>query len=104
MIHRFSRGDKIPPQMFKHQFFIALTLGFVVFLFGVAGYSLIEGWKPFDALYMTVITLATIGYQEVNTLSTAGRVFTIVLIFVGIGVVAFILDSGVKMIFEGDFQ
>ena len=45
---------------------------------------LIEGWSFADALYMTVITMSTIGYGEVKTLSSSGRIFTILLIVVGV--------------------
>lgn len=74
----------------------------VVLATGVAGYSLIEGWPLFDALYMTVITLATVGYGETHELSTAGRAFTIVLIFSGIGVLAWTISSLTAFIIEGE--
>jgi voltage-gated potassium channel len=45
----------------------------------------LEGWSFLDALFMTVITITTVGYEEVHPLSPVGRVFTIVLIFVGVG-------------------
>lgn len=57
---------------------LALTIGA-----GTAGYCLLEHWSPLDALYMTVITLATVGYGETHPLSDAGRVFTMGLIVVG---------------------
>jgi voltage-gated potassium channel len=63
---------------------VALLIG-VVMLGGTAGYVLIEGWGPFDALYMTVITITTVGYREVHPLSPAGRVFTMVIILTGVG-------------------
>lgn len=63
---------------------IILTLFFLL-LVGTGGYVLIEGWSVLDALYMTVITLATIGFGEVQPLSSAGRIFTMALIFLGIG-------------------
>ncbi|MCC2670195.1 MAG: TrkA protein [Armatimonadetes bacterium] len=66
------------------RFRFAVLALLVVMAAGVVGYVAIEGWSVFDALYMTVITLATIGYGEVNTLSQAGRVFTIVLIMAGL--------------------
>lgn len=69
----------------------ALLLG--VHVLGVIGYMLIEGWGPFDALYMTVITIATVGYGETNPLSTAGRTFTIALIFIGIGTFTYAVSS-----------
>ncbi|HMB27189.1 MAG TPA: potassium channel family protein, partial [Blastocatellia bacterium] len=44
--------------------------------FGTVGYRALEGWSWFDGLYMTVITLATIGYGETHPLTPAGRAFT----------------------------
>ena len=51
---------------------------------GTIGYRWIEGWSWFDSLYMTVITLSTVGYREVHDLSTAGQVFTMVICVGGI--------------------
>ncbi len=68
-------------------------LGFIVgiVLFGVLGYMILEGWSLLDALYMTVITITTVGYGEVRELSNGGRVFTVILIFLGIGIMAYFL-------------
>jgi len=52
---------------------------------GTAGYVLIEGWSWWDAFYMTVITITTVGYGEVHPLSTAGRVLTVAVILGGVG-------------------
>ena len=52
---------------------------------GTMGYMLIEEWSLFDALYMTVITLTMVGYNEVHHLSDMGRAFSIVLILSGVG-------------------
>lgn len=57
---------------------------FGVLIFGTAGYGLIEGWGPLDGFYMSVITLATVGYGETQALSGPGRVFTCFLIFISI--------------------
>jgi voltage-gated potassium channel len=45
---------------------------------GTIGYSLIEKWSLFDSLYMTIITLTTVGFEEIQTLTRAGRIFTTV--------------------------
>ncbi len=62
---------------------------FIVLLFlpviGTAGYMIIEDWPWLDALYMSVITLTTVGYLEVQPLTTAGRIFTMGYLFFGVG-------------------
>lgn len=69
---------------------------------GTLGYHWIEGWPLFDGLYMTVVTLATVGYSETHSLSTAGRAFTMLLITGGIGVVAYAFSTITAIIVEGD--
>jgi voltage-gated potassium channel len=61
----------------------------VAILTGVAGYCLIEGWSVFDALYMTVITITTVGYLEVHPMSAAGRTFTMFLLLFGVVILFF---------------
>ena len=56
-------------------------------LYGTIGYRVIEGYSLLDAVYMTVITLATIGYGEIEPLSPTGRIFTITLVAFGVVVV-----------------
>jgi voltage-gated potassium channel len=70
-------------------------------LIGTAGYVLIEAWTPFDALYMTVITLATVGYGETHPLSFAGRLFTVLLILGGVSIVAYTFSILTSTIVEG---
>jgi len=67
---------------------------------GVAGYMAIEGWSFLDALYMTVITLSTVGYKEVGDLSTGGRVFSIFLIVGGVGVIAYAFGAAIQYLGE----
>jgi voltage-gated potassium channel len=74
----------------------------IVVAIGVIGYKLIEGWTLLDSLYMTVITLGTVGYREVHPLSTGGMVFTIVLIVIGVGVIFYALTTMVQYIIEGN--
>lgn len=71
---------------------------------GTLGYKLIEGWSLFDGLYMTVITLATVGYGETHPLTTAGRVFTMGLILVGIAVVTYAFSTTTAIIVEGELS
>ncbi|MFC1889518.1 potassium channel family protein [Thermodesulfobacteriota bacterium] len=67
-------------------------LCFIV-LAGIAGYRTIEQWSLMDSLFMTIITLTTVGYGEVQPLSPAGRIFTVVLITLGVGFVAYTIGS-----------
>ena len=68
---------------------------------GTYGYMLIEGWEAIDAAYMTVITLATVGYGEVHTVSKAGRIYTICLILVGVGFIGYVAGSVIQFMVEG---
>jgi voltage-gated potassium channel len=76
----------------------------IIISFGTIGYMLIEGWGLLDSLYMTVITLSTVGFKEVGDLSTAGRLFTIILIIGGVGTVLYALGKGARFILEGELQ
>jgi voltage-gated potassium channel len=90
--------------IFRKKLIISLILFIVVLLSGTAGYYFIEGWEVFDSLYMTVITLSTVGFHEIEPLSKTGKAFTIGLIFFSLGVVAFAVNYGLKAIFEGEIQ
>jgi voltage-gated potassium channel len=80
---------------------IALVACLIV---GTLGYRFIEGWSLFDGLYMTVITLATVGYGETHPLSTPGRAFTMALILVGIAVVTYAFSTVTAIIVEGELS
>ena len=88
----------------RRRFIVAVALVFLVASFGTAGYILIEDWNFTDSLYMTVITLASVGFKEVHDLSFFGRIFTIILIIGGVGTVAYALGTGAKIILEGELQ
>ncbi len=68
---------------------------------GTVGYRTLEGWSWIDALYMTVITLSTVGFSEVHPLSFAGRIFTLVLIVVGVGLALYLLSVLAEAVLEG---
>jgi voltage-gated potassium channel len=70
---------------------------------GVIGYMIIERWSFVDALYMTVITISTVGYGEVHVLSAVGKAFSIVLIVAGVGVVMYTATMIVQYLIEGRF-
>ena len=67
-------------------------------LVGTIGYMLIEQWAWHEALYMTFITLTTIGFREVHEMSVAGRMFTMFVGLAGIGSVAFIATRSVQLL------
>ncbi len=71
---------------------------------GTLGYVLIEDWSVFESLYMTIITLATVGYREVHDLSDQGKVFTILLIVFGTGTIAYTIGSMIQFMVEGQLR
>jgi voltage-gated potassium channel len=82
---------------------VLILIGFII-SFGTAGYIFIEGWSFLDSLYMTVITLSTVGYREIRELSDAGRWFTIILIIGGVGTMLYALSTGARFMLEGELQ
>jgi len=62
---------------------------------------IIEGWDFLDAVYMTVITLTTVGYGEVHEVSRIGQIYTILLIFIGVAFFLFVAGSVVQFMVEG---
>jgi len=82
----------------------SVALLFAIIASGTLGYRLIEGWKTFDAFYMTVITLSTVGFKEVNELSPDGKVFTIILIISGTSTIAYTLSRLLQFTLEGQLR
>ena len=80
----------------------ALIAPLVLLLVGTSGYVLIEGWSVFDALYMTVITLGTVGFAEVHPLSDPGRAFTMVLVMGGVFSIFYFGSIGVRLVADGE--
>jgi voltage-gated potassium channel len=81
---------------------IALGAFGMVVVVGTLGYRLIEGWSLLDALWMVVITVTTIGFGEVQPLSEAGRIFSLVLILFGVGIVTYTATTFARAMIDGD--
>ena len=79
---------------------VALAL---VFIAGTLWYSLVEHWHWLDAVYMTVITLTTVGYGETQKLGDRGRIFTIALILAGVITIGYIVNRFTEALIEGYF-
>jgi len=80
---------------------IVVLLAVFLVAIGTGGYMLIEDWTAMDSLYMTVITLSTIGYGEVNPVSQGGRIFTLFLIVMGVGFFLYVIGNVVQFLVEG---
>ncbi|PLX87781.1 MAG: potassium channel protein [Desulfuromonas sp.] len=87
-----------------HKFRYSLITLIVLIGSGTAGYMAIEGWTTIEALYMTIITLSTIGFREVHSLSFEGRVFTILLIIFGAGTIAYTIGTLIQFMVEGQLR
>ena len=77
-----------------------ITLLIIVSI-GIFGYSVIENWALFDSVYMVIITLFTVGFQEVQPLSSEGKIFTIFLILTGVGASIYVAGQIIEIIVEG---
>jgi voltage-gated potassium channel len=73
-------------------------------MLGTTGYILIEGWSFLDALFMTAITLSTVGYGQIRPLSAGGVIFSIFLILFGVGAVLYVLNATIQTVFEGHLR
>src|SRR5215469_14313133 len=98
---KFGRGIVVP-----RRYLILILIPTVLMIVGTAGYYILEeSYTLFDALYMTVITLTTVGYEEVHPpLSPAGRVFTIVLLLVGVLTFFYTVTELVRVVISGEVQ
>jgi len=82
----------------------ATVLLLIILVFGTVGFMLIEDSGFVESLYMTVITIAAVGYDEVIPLSAGGRIFTIFLIFIGVGFVLFLFREITEVVVEGGLR
>jgi voltage-gated potassium channel len=87
--------------LYRGLLFPVLLLGLLI-LIGTMGYVLIDDFTFFEGLYMTVITVSTVGFMEVKPLTEAGRIFTIFLILVNIGLFAYFITLISHYLFDLD--
>jgi len=80
---------------------LAVALLVLICAGGTIGYVLIEGWGVWDAFYMTIITVTTVGYKEVHDLSRAGQAFTVVLLVAGVGAALYTFTLLATVVVEG---
>jgi voltage-gated potassium channel len=91
-------------EQLKRRLILSIGLVVLVISFGTAGYTVLEKWDFLDSLYMTIITLTTVGFKEVHDLSDNGKIFTIALIVGGVGTMLYVLRIGAQLILEGELQ
>jgi voltage-gated potassium channel len=86
------------------RFLVALAGIVVLTAGGTLGYMAIEHMAAFDALYMTVITISTVGYAEVRPLDEGGRIFTMGLIVTGVGTALYLFAAVTQFVVEGQLR
>jgi voltage-gated potassium channel len=91
---------------FKHfkKIYYALSLLIIIILIGVFGFKIIEEYSLGEAFYMTIITISTVGFNEVRPLSSEGRVFTAFLIIFSFGTFAYAVTSITFYVLGGEFK
>ena len=83
---------------------MAIIFSIAIVAIGTSGYMVIEGWSFLDALYMTVITYSTVGYGEIHAISELGRLYTIFLIFLGVGFFLYVAGAVIQFMVEGKIR
>jgi voltage-gated potassium channel len=86
----------------RREIFLASLALCILFGVGTGGYAVLEGWPWMDGLYMTFITLSTIGFQEIHTLSDSGRLFTLGLGITGIGLLTFVVARSAQLLLASE--
>jgi len=83
---------------------LSLLLLLVTIVFGTSGYVAFEDMPPFEAFYMTLITISTVGFSEVKPLSDTGRSITIIIIILGISLLTYTLGQVARIFVEGELR
>lgn len=83
---------------------IAIVMLTFIAIVGVIGFMIIEGYTLVDALYMTIITMATVGFAEVHPLSPVGKIFTVILIVFSFGIFGYVVTTVTRYVVDGIFR
>ena len=83
---------------------LSLFLLIATILFGTGSYVFVEGMSPFEAFYMTMITISTVGFSEIKPLSEVGRGITIIVIVMGISLLTYTLGQVARIFVEGELR
>lgn len=86
----------------RPHFKAALFLAIAILLSGTIFYRSIEGWPWADALYFSVTTMSTVGFGDLSPATTIGKLFTVVFIFVGVGVFVLLLAQFARALLSLD--
>lgn len=100
----FQKPDKLFGIRQFSKIYISLAMITLIVFIGIIGFVLIENYNFLDAFYMTIITVATVGFQEVHPLSENGRLFTAFLIITSFGTFAYAVTSISKYVVDGEFN
>ncbi|PLX13526.1 MAG: potassium channel protein [Marinilabiliales bacterium] len=90
-------------RLFRSMILGILFLALIVFI-GILGYMLIEGYSFIDAFFMTLITMSTVGFSEVQPLSDIGKLFTSFLIIFSFGIFAYVVSTFTRYVIDGVFK
>lgn len=88
----------------KRRFGVIFAALFGILVIGTVGFHLIEGWSFVDCLYMSVITLSTVGFGEPKPMGETGRIFVMFYIVAGVSVVTYTVGTLTRMVIEGEVQ
>ncbi len=88
----------------ERRFLGGIIAGFLVLVGGTIGYVLVENAGWFDSLYMTIVTISTVGYSEIIPLGTGGRVLNIFVILFGVGTVLYVASILAEYLFSGELR
>ena len=94
---------RLDHRLLRRAVFVAVLLGLMLCI-GTAGFVLIEGYNVFDAFYMTLITITTVGYEEIHPLSHAGRIFNSFVILFGVATIFVASGAMTQSIIELELQ